>query len=207
MTRHAIAALAAGLSLTAAAVAPALAQDTPAPAAASGAPRQGGSMLDKAVNNIHVNSWSVYGAGQTHQIITSTVQGGHAMRVDVTAAGGNTWDVGAGSVSTKPVQSGDVLLLAVWMRTERAPTGSDTGTAIIRLQGNAEPYPDVVSAPVRPTGEWKLHFANAVADRDWAPGALGATVQLAGASQTIDLGPVFIFNLGRDYDRSTLPTN
>ncbi|RZJ29345.1 MAG: hypothetical protein EON85_07150 [Brevundimonas sp.] len=200
MITRTLAALAAGLILTAA---PALAQDAPAPAPAP----QGGSMMDKAVNTVHVNGWNVYGAGQTHEIITSAVQGGRALRVDITAAGGNTWDVGAGSVSTKPVRSGDILLLAVWMRTERAPTGSETGTAIIRLQGNAEPYPDIVSAPIRPTGEWKLYFANAVADRDWAAGAIGATVQLAGASQTIDLGPVFIFDMGQGYDRSTLPTN
>jgi len=200
MTRT-LTALAVGLTLTGAL--PVQAQEPPAAAPAQ---RQG-SMLDKAVNSVHVTSWNVYGANQTHQTVTSTVQGGHALRVDVTAAGGNTWDVGAGSVSTKPVRAGDVLLLAVWMRTERAPQGADAGRAIIRLQGNAEPYPDVVSVPVAPTGEWKLYFANAVADRDWAPGALGATVQLAGASQTIDLGPVFIFDMGPDYDRSTLPGN
>ena len=200
MITRTIAALAAGLALTAAV--PAQAQDAPA-----APPAQGGSMIDKAVNSVHVTGWNVYGANQTHEIVTSTVQGGRALRVDVTAAGGNTWDVGAGSVSTKAVRAGDVLLLAVWMRTERAPTGAEAGRAIIRLQGNAEPYPDVVSVPVAPTGEWKLHFANAVADRDWAPGALGATVQLAGASQTIDLGPVFIFDMGPDYDRSTLPSN
>lgn len=202
MITRTLTALAVGSTLALTAALPAAAQEAPA-----AAPRQGGSMLDKAVNTVHVNSWNVYGANQTHEIVTSTVQGGHALRVNITAAGGNTWDVGAGSVSTKPVKAGDVLLLAVWMRAERAPEGRPTGTAIIRLQGNAEPYPDVVSAPVAPTGEWKLYFANAVADRDWAPGALGATVQLAGASQTIDLGPVFIFDMGADYDRSTLPTN
>lgn len=197
-----IAALLAGLALSAAA--PVVAHEAePAPQQAS----SGGSMLDRAVNDVHVNGWNIYGAGQTNQIVASQVQGGHAMRVDVTQAGRNPWDVGAGSVSTKPVQAGDVLLLAVWMRAERAPTGSETGRAIIRLQGNAEPYPDVVSVPIAPTGEWKLYFADAVADRDWAAGALGATVQLAGASQTIDLGPVFIFDMGPDYDRSTLPRN
>ena len=205
MITRTVAALAAGLTLTlAATAAPVMAQDAPA---APAAPRQGGSMLDKAVNIVHVSSWNIYGAGQTHETIDSSVQGGRAVRVNIAVAGGNTWDVGAGSVSTRPVRAGDVLLLAVWMRTERAPQGADAGRAIIRLQGNAEPYPDVVSVPVAPTGEWKLYFANAVADRDWAPGALGATVQLAGASQTIDLGPVFIFDMGPDYDRSTLPTN
>jgi hypothetical protein len=201
MITRTVAALAAGLALTAAL--PARAQDAPA---APPAPRQG-SMLDKAVNTVQVSGWNVYGAGQTHEIITSAVQGGHALRVDVTTAGRNPWDVGAGSVSTKAVRAGDVLLLAVWLRTERAPAGAEAGTAVIRLQGNAEPYPDVVSVPVAPGGEWKLYFANAVADRDWAPGELGATVQLAGASQAVDLGPVFIFDMGPDYDRSTLPTN
>lgn len=201
MIARTAAAFAAGLALTAAV--PAVAQDAPA---APPAQRQG-SMLDKAVNTVQVSGWNVYGANQTHEIITSTVQGGHALRVAVTAAGANTWDVGAGSTSTKEVKAGDVLLLAVWMRVEQAPEGRDAGTAIIRLQGNAAPYPDVVSAPVAPTGEWKLYFANAVADRDWAAGTLGATVQLAGARQTIDLGPVFIFDMGPDYDRSTLPGN
>jgi hypothetical protein len=199
MISRTLGAMAAGLTLIA--VVPAAAQD-----AAPAAPRQGG-MLEKAVNTVLVSSWSVYGANQTHEILTATVQGGHALRVNVTAAGSHPWDVGAGSITTKPVKAGDVLLLAVWMRTERAPAGAETGTAVIRLQGAAEPYPDVVSVPVVPTGEWKLHFANAVADRDWAPGQLGATVQLAGASQTIDLGPVFILDMGPDYDRSALPGN
>lgn len=203
MITRILAAFAVGLTLTAAL--PVHAQDAPAPSPAP-APRQG-SMLEKAVNTVHVTSWNVYGAHQTHETITSTVQGGHAVRVDVTAAGGASWDVSAGSVTTKPVKAGDVLLLAVWMRAERPPEGAEAGTAVIRLQGVAAPYPDVVTTRVAPTGEWKLHFANAVADRDWAPGEMAATVQLAGASQTVDLGPVFIFDMGPDYDRSTLPTN
>lgn len=201
MIVRALTGLAVGLTLTAAL--PVQARDASAPPPAG---RQG-SMLDKAVNSVHVTSWNVYGANQTHQTVTSAVQGGHAVRVDVTAVGGASWDVSAGSVTTKPVKAGDVLLLAVWLRTERAPANAAAGTAIIRLQGTAAPYSDVVTTTVAPTGEWKLHFANAVADRDWAPGEMAATVQLAGASQTIDLGPVFIFDMGPDYDRSTLPTN
>ena len=205
MTIRFIAPFAAMLALTA--PGPALSQDAPAPAPAPAPARQGGSMLEKAVNEVRVSSWNVYGPGQTHEIVTSTVQGGHAVRVDVTAAGGNSWDISAGSVSTRPVRAGDVLLMAIWMRTERAPEGAEAGRVIMRLQGASAPYADVVTRPVAPTSQWTLQFANAVADRDWAPGELAATVQLAGASQTIDLGPVFIFDMGPDYDRSTLPTN
>lgn len=184
--------------LTAAAAAVALVATLPAAAQ---------SMLDKAVNAVHVTSWNVYGANQTSTIVPSTVQGGHAFRVDVSAPGANPWDVGVGSVSTKPIKSGDVLLLAVWLRAERLPEGSSTGQANIRMQGNAAPYPEVGGAAVQPTGEWKLYFADGVATRDYAAGELGATVQLAGAAQTMDLGPVFILDMGPDYDRTTLPRN
>ncbi|KQW83915.1 hypothetical protein [Brevundimonas sp. Root1279] len=165
------------------------------------------SMLDKAVNAVHVTSWNVYGPNQTSTIVDSTVQGGHAFRVDVTAPGANPWDVGVGSVSTKPIKSGDVLLLAVWLRAERLPAGAQTGKVNIRMQGNAAPYPDMGGAAVQPTGEWKLYFADGIATRDYAPGEMGATVQLAGAAQTVDLGPVFILDMGPDYDRTTLPRN
>ncbi|NJC42506.1 hypothetical protein GGQ87_002801 [Brevundimonas alba] len=177
----------------------ALAQDAPAAARPS--------MLERAVNTVHVTSWSVYGPHETHEILEATVQGGHALRVNVSTPGANPWDTGAGSLTTKPVKAGDVMLLAVWLRTERAPEGSGGGRAIVRLQGSAEPYPEIGSAAVTPGGEWKLYFANGVAARDFAPGEMGATVQLAGASQTIDLGPVFILDMGPDYDRSTLPAN
>lgn len=197
--RRILSLIAAGLALAAASVAPAMAQDAP-PAARP-------SMLDKAVNAVHVTSWNVYGPNQTSTIVDSTVQGGHAFRVDVTAPGANPWDVGVGAISTKPVKSGDVLLLAVWLRAEKPPAGAETGQANIRMQGNAAPYPDVGGAAVTPTGDWKLYFADGIATRDYAPGELGATVQLAGAAQTIDLGPVFILDMGADYDRTTLPRN
>lgn len=182
---------------------PAFAQEAAAPAPAPAR----SSMMDRVINGIHVNSYAVYGPGQTSQILESTVQGGHALRVDVAAAGANPWDVGAGSVTTKPITRGDVLLLAVWLRAERLPQGAATAAINIRLQGTAAPYPEIAAASIAVGPEWKLYFAQTVAASDFAAGQAGATVQLATASQTIDLGPVFIFDLGPDYDRSTLPTN
>jgi hypothetical protein len=195
-------AIAAAMAALALASTPSAAQDA-APAAAPARP----SVLDRAVNTVHVTGFNVYGPGETHEIIESSVQGGHALRVDVARAGANPWDVGAGSPTTRPVQAGDVLLLAVWMRAERLPAGAETARINIRLQGNAAPYAEIGSADVRVGPEWKMYFAQAVAASDFAPGAAAATVQLASASQTIDLGPVFILDFGPDYDRTTLPTN
>lgn len=193
-------AIAAAVAVLAGAAAPAAAQEA---AATSARP----SVLDKAVNDVHVSSFNVYGPGQTHAIIEASVQGGRALRVDVAEAGANLWDIGAGSLTTRPVKAGDVLLLAVWMRAERLPEGADTARVNVRLQGAAAPYAELGSAEVRVGTEWKMYFAQAVAGADFAAGALGATIQLAAAGQTIDLGPVFILDFGPDYDRSSLPAN
>ncbi|MFN3669541.1 MAG: hypothetical protein ACK4VY_09560 [Brevundimonas sp.] len=192
--------IAAAVALLAGAAAPSTAQEAPAAPARP-------SVLDQAVNGIHVSSYNVYGPGQTHAIVESSVQGGRALRVDVATAGANPWDVGAGSVTTKPVRNGDVLLLAVWLRAERLPAGAETARVNVRLQEAAAPYAEIGSADVRVGPEWKMYFAQGVATRDYAPGAAGATIQLASASQAIDLGPVFILDFGPDYDRTTLPTN
>ena len=195
-------ALALGLSMG---VAPAaVAQDAaPAPAPAPARP----SMLDRAVNEIHVTSWNIYGPGQTASVINSTVQGGHAMRVDVTARGANPWTAGAGSITTKPIAAGDVLLLAVWARAERLPAGASTARLTIGLQQNSEPYTPMGTGDIEVGTEWKLYFLQADAQRAYAPGTAGAAVHLAANSQTIDLGPVFILDFGPGYDKSLLPTN
>lgn len=192
--------IAAAVAALAGAAAPSTAQEAPAAPARP-------SVLDQAVNGIHVSSYNVYGPGQSHAIVESAVQGGRALRVDVATAGANSWDVGAGSLTTKPVRTGDVLLLAVWLRAERLPAGAETARVNVRLQEAAAPYAEIGSADVQVGPEWKMYFAQGVAARDYAPGAAGATIQLASASQTIDLGPVFILDFGPDYDRSTLPTN
>lgn len=187
------------LALTAA---PASAQD-PAPAPAPARP----TMLDRAVNVVHVTGWNVYGPDQTSSLVDSTVQGGHALRVDVTAAGTTAWAVGAGSTTIKPIAAGDVVLLAVWARAERLPAGAQTARLTIGLQQNSAPYTPLGTADIQVGADWKLYFLQADATQAYAAGAAGAAVHLAAASQTIDLGPVFILNFGPAYDKSQLPSN
>ena len=45
--------------------------------------------------------------------------------------------------------------------------------------------------------EWKLHEIRGKADKDYAAGALKATIHLASAAQTVDLGPLMVVNLGQ----------
>lgn len=165
------------------------------------------SILERAVNDLRVSSWSVYGPNQTARIIPSVVQGNNALRIDVTAAGSNPWDIGANALTNKPISAGDVMLLGVWARAERLPEGALFAQLNIGLQLNAAPYTPMASQNIEVGAEWKLYFLQVDAPRDYEAGQAGAAVHLATASQTIDLGPVFILDFGQGYDKSTLPIN
>jgi hypothetical protein len=44
--------------------------------------------------------------------------------------------------------------------------------------------------------EWKLYEVRGKSDRDYAAGALNATLHLATGKQTIEIGPVIVLDLG-----------
>ncbi|WP_374275166.1 hypothetical protein [Brevundimonas sp.] len=159
-------------------------------------------LIDRAVNNPRVSSWTVYGPGLSHQVIEAEVQGGQALQVEVTRAGANPWDVAAQAFTADPIAAGDVMLLGVWLRSD-----TSGATVNIRLQGSDAPYPEIAAGTVSPGSEWKLWFAQGRADQAFVGGRANASVQLAGAAQTVELGPVFIFDFGPDYDVERLPTN
>lgn len=174
------------------AAAPAVGQEAEAPAEPP--------IMERAVNSPRVDSWSFYGPGLTQSLIDAEVQGGKAIRVTVPSAGANPWDAAAQAYTTKPIRSGDVMLLGIWLRSD-----TPGATVNIRLQGSDAPYPEVAAATVQPTAEWKLWFARGTAGSDFAAARANATVQLAGMAQTVELGPVFIFDFGQGYDMDRLP--
>jgi hypothetical protein len=128
----------------------------------------------------------------------ANVQGGKALRVVVRARGANPWDVAVESPITQPVKAGDQLLLAFWARLEKGEAGATTTTLPYNaVQLAAAPYTTVLTGPAEITSEWKLHEVRGKADADHAAATLKATIHLAGAAQTVDLGPIFVVNLGQ----------
>ena len=125
------------------------------------------------------------------------VQGGKALRIQVKRKGANPWDVAAESAISKPIAAGDQLLMAFWVRLEKGEGGATTGTLNYNaIQLGAEPYTTLLSGPVEIGPEWKLAEIRGKADKDYAAGTLKATIHLASAAQTVDLGPIFVVNLG-----------
>jgi hypothetical protein len=126
------------------------------------------------------------------------VQGGKALRVVVRERGANPWDAAVESAITQPVKAGDELLLAFWARLEKGEGGATTTTLPYNaVQLSAAPYTALFSAPAEVGAEWKLHEVRGRADADHAAGTLKATIHLATAAQTVELGPIFVVNLGQ----------
>lgn len=165
------------------------------------------SLLDRAVNSVRVGGLSVYGRNQTHSTIDSDVQGGKAVRITVSAAGTNPWDVTAAAVSNKAVDQGDKLVVAVWLRTEQNGSSTDLGQATLRLQETMAPYTGIATERIAVGTDWTLYFIKGTASRPFEAGALAANVQLASRAQIIDIGPAFILAMGPDFDLSTIPAN
>ena len=127
----------------------------------------------------------------------ANVQGGKALRVVVRSKGANAWDVAVQTPITQPVKAGDRLLLAFWARLEKGEGGATTTTLPYNaVQQSVAPYTALFTGPVDIGPEWKLQEVRGEAHADHAAGTLNATIHLAAAAQTVDLGPIFVVNLG-----------
>ena len=126
------------------------------------------------------------------------VQGGKALRIIVPAKGKNNWDTFASSPIRKPVKAGDNLVLAFWARLEKGEGGATSSTLpFAGVQVSSPPYPSLFTETVQVGPEWKLHEVKGTADKDYAAGSLGVSIHLANAKQTIDLGPIFVLDMGQ----------
>jgi hypothetical protein len=167
------------------------------------------NILDKVINVPSVKAWVTQGLPTNPQPRNDdTVQGGIAIRIAVPDKGVNPWDIAARSAIIKPVQSGDVLFVMFWAKAEVPVEGQQTAVIpAIRIEENSVPYTAVAQDSANITGTWATYYASGVAAKDYKSGALTLTLQLAAAKQTIDLGPVFVVDLGPGYDISKLPRN
>jgi len=170
---------------------------------------EGDNILDKLVNVPSAKSWVAQGLNQWPEAIDDpAVQGGQAMRFEIRDKGADPWSVSANVSIVKPVKAGDVVLFAFWARAQVPLEGQATASIPgIRIQEAKAPYGAFAQDSATVTSKWAMYYASGVADKDYKPGSLIATLQLAAGKQTIDLGPVFVLDFGPDYDKSKLPHN
>ena len=179
-----------------------------APADPAATPAAANDLQSKEVNDVS-QGWFTYGALlKAEQVQDPTAKGGAAVRITLSGKGANPWDAGASAPVVKPVSKGDVLLLAFWAKTAQPPAGGDGADIQALIEVSAAPYtPLSPYAQIHIGDAWKLYYVIGTATQDYAPQTLTAQLQMATGAQVIDLGSVFIFDFGPNYDVSKLPHN
>ena len=129
------------------------------------------------------------------------IPGGHAFRVKATK-GVNPWDVQASSSIQGAINEGEVIMLLYYARAAEPAEGGSSLTARVQLSG--APYTSALDMTSQITGEWKSYCAHRVATTSLPEKKSNVSIHLATAKQVIELGPVFVFNFGKEYDRKKL---
>ena len=157
------------------------------------------SIVDKIINVPAPQAHRVDGLKSKPKIRKDeAVQGGQAVRINVPGKSDQAWTVAVASPITKPVKAGDRLVLAFWARLEKGDGGATSASLPYNsVQLAREPYSAVFGGPVTITPEWTLHEIDGTADKDYAAGDLVVSLHLATGKQTVDVGPVFVLDMGQ----------
>jgi hypothetical protein len=151
-----------------------------------------------------------YGPDTTAQSVTAAdVTGGKFTRTVTAKPGTNSWDDGVSAPVTGTIKKGDVVFAAVLVRATEPAPGAQTGLiAELGVHLSGAPYTAIATASATvPKGQWTWIFASGVATADYASGTVGFGMQLGASKQTLDIGPVFVLNLGPGIDTAKLPNN
>lgn len=167
-------------------------------------------MSDFLVNQPQVSNWNIWGLPNgPERRQDSDVTGGQALRV-VVPGQVDPWAVGGVMPTHAAIRSGDVLLLAVWLRAVPADGADEASARISLLKLEQKDVPDgtiAAASDVDVGARWQMVYASAVATKDHAADQTAIAVLLAARPQTIDVGPALLFNLGPDFDAGRLPRN
>ncbi len=160
---------------------------------------QDDELASKMINQKTNGTWYFQPDKPKAKHVKAEVPGDYAFRVRANK-GRNPWDVQANSPIDGAINEGDVIMLMYYARAEQpAEGGSSLAT---RIQMTSPPWSQVLEFTSSISGEWKRYCAFRVANMSLPKS--NVSIHLATAEQTIDLGPVFVFNFGKDYDQSKL---
>ena len=126
------------------------------------------------------------------------VQGGKALRVQVPRRSAQAWDTAVSVPINRPVHAGDNLILAFWARLEQGENGATSAALPSNaVQLSAAPYTSVFGGAVTVTPQWQMFEIHGQANRDYAADSLNVSMHLATGHQIIDIGPVFVLDMGQ----------
>ena len=151
-------------------------------------------------------SWQIYGGPKFKTVKADGLPGGEAQRVKIKRAGKTPYDVGANAAAQLKTEAGDVLLGAIWARAAKLPDGKTQTQLPFHIQQQGGDYQQFATATAVLNSDWHQYFVYAEMPRAMKKGDVGLALHLSGAAHEIELGPVYIMNLGAgEVDAAKMP--
>ncbi len=155
--------------------------------------------LDQVINNPLPANFRVDGLRDKPKVRSdANVQWNKALRIDVPGKSPNPWAIAVAVPIRKPVKAGNKIVLAFWARLEKGENGATSTTLPYNaIQMSSAPYTALFSGPITIDSTWKLQQVEGRANADYAADTLNATIHLATGKQVVDIGPVFVLDVGK----------
>lgn len=140
--------------------------------------------------------WRTVGKDQSNRIVRSDdIPGGSAYRVEVKKATPQPWEVSVKVAVEEPINAGDTIEVAAWVRAAEPAADTDTGKVGLAIGRTVQPWDSVLNTSIRPTSQWRMYSARGTAKSDFPVGQATFNANLGEAEQTIEFGPVYMVRL------------
>ena len=114
----------------------------------------------------------------------------------------NPWNSGIGIINNQPIEAGDRLLMAVWMR---GTTAQAEGAFTQLFFEDAETYEKETGLSARLSKEWKLYLVPFESKRDYDYWEAQIAWHLNFRLQTVEVGGLALLNYKKNYELHQLP--
>lgn len=149
------------------------------------------------INDPTVVDWVVYGnSKKPKQVSAPETPGQFAMQLKVTKKGAVKHDMGVNVPISAAITSGNMITVAFWARTDKADTADGNGLVGVRINEDKAPYDGFGDQDMKIGTEWKLYEAKMRSTMALDAGQAVVGFQLAGAKQTIEIGQVYVLDMG-----------
>lgn len=152
-------------------------------------------------NSPYVQAFTSYGS-KTKIDDKSVIKGGKALRVKIRKGGKKPYSKGSTSKTIVDINAGDTLCLTFWARSINAPEKNLTAEfSNLGVQESSEPYENIMNiSAVKLDYEWRQFAFKTLANKSQKAGGAQVFFQYGHLAQRLEIGPTYLFNLGKDVD-------
>ena len=145
------------------------------------------------LNNPYTTKWSTEGNRIKGKIVRADgVPSGAAFEVSVRERYPEVWQARVTVPVEKDIKAGDDIEVAIWLRADTPIKSLETGNLDLQIVRTREPYDNVFSENVRPTGEWQLLTARGIASADFDAKDTVFGMNIGYGKQTLQFSTVYM---------------